>query len=119
MCELQAVTEGVFAGRVEDGHFHTYEQLGKGQSAWVELPELALSHGVRYYVNGYVENVLDYRSVLTSRGTMVDHTPPEPGDLGEGAVEVEVEVAEESAADRCSASVIQRCQDPADVLAHR
>ncbi|XP_070204336.1 uncharacterized protein [Littorina saxatilis] len=113
ICELQPVVEGVAAQRVKDGHFFTYEKLGKGYSAQVTFTDLPLRHGVRYYVNSQVQNVLDYRSVLTSRGTTVDHTPPEPGYLGEGAVEVP------ETADRCSVSIIQRCVDPASILTHR
>ena len=115
-CELQEVTEGVHAGRVMAEHYMTYEKLGKGYSATLRLQDLALRHGARYYVNSWVENVLDYRSVLTSHGTMVDHTSPEPGPLGDGAVEVE---EEREGSRRCNASIIQRCEEPSPNLPHR
>ena len=112
-CELQPVTESVHAQRLEDGQFYTYERLGKGYSSSVELTNLQLHHGVRYYINGLVENVLGYQSVLTSEGVMVDHTSPEPGYLGEGAIQVNQSIS------NCSASVIQRCIQPAASLQHR
>ncbi|KAK7498950.1 hypothetical protein BaRGS_00009759 [Batillaria attramentaria] len=111
-CELQSVTEGVHAKRVEDEHFLTYERLGVGYSAVVEYADLPLRHGVVYYVNSAVENVVDYQSVLTSGGTMADQTPPEPGPLGVGAVDTMV-------ADRCTASVAQRCVDVVNTPNHR
>ena len=111
-CELQSVTEGVFAKRLTDGHYYMYERLGRGYNAEVEHGNLTLRHGVRYHVNSAVENVLGYQSVLTSPGIMVDHTPPEPGPVGEGAVE-------EMLLSGCSASIIQRCLEPVDLPDHR
>ena len=111
-CELQSLTEGVFAKRLEDGHYYTYERLGNGYSAEIEHRSLALRHGVRYYINSAVEDVLGYQSVLTSPGIMVDHSPPEPGPVGEGAVE-------EMLFSGCSASVIQRCLEPVALADHR
>ena len=111
-CELQSVTEGVFAKRLMDGHFYTYERLGRGYSAEVEHRNLVLRHGVRYHVNSAIEDVLGYQSVLTSPGIMVDHTPPEPGPVGEGAVE-------EMLLSGCSASIIQRCLEPVGLPNHR
>nr|KAG5704401.1 hypothetical protein BaRGS_031107 [Batillaria attramentaria] len=76
------VTEGASAERKPDGHFETYERLGKAYAATLRYENLRLHHGMKYYVNADINNVLGYRAVLTSEGTMVDYTPPEPGPLG-------------------------------------
>lgn len=110
-CELHSVTEGTSAKRLEDNDFYTYEKLGYGYSAKI-VQELPLQHGVRYYINSQVTNVLGYHSALASTGVLVDHTPPEPGPLGVGAVEKITRA-------NCNASIIQRCQNPADNLVHR
>ncbi|KAK7113965.1 hypothetical protein V1264_000110 [Littorina saxatilis] len=111
-CELQSVTEGLLAARLEDGQFYTYERLGNGYSAELEYTDLALRHGVRYYVNSVIQNVMGYTSALTSPGVMVDHTPPEPGHVGEFVVD-------ETLISNCSTSVVQRCSEPVEFLAHR
>ncbi|KAK7493720.1 hypothetical protein BaRGS_00015049 [Batillaria attramentaria] len=101
-CELLEVTEGPYARREPDGDFETYERLGKSYTADLRYVNLPLRHGTRYYVNADVENVLGFHSTLTSQGTMVDFTPPEPGPVGDATVDV-------FAADGCKVSVLQRC----------
>ena len=86
-----------------DGHYQTYERLGKSYTAILRYENLPLRHGTRYYVNADVENVLGYRATLTSHGTMVDMTPPEPGPVGEV-------ISDNATADGCDASIIQRCE---------
>ncbi|KAK7496755.1 hypothetical protein BaRGS_00011964, partial [Batillaria attramentaria] len=103
-CELQEVTEGARAVRRPDGHFVTYERLGNALTAVLRYERLPLRHGTRYYVNADVQNVLGYRATLTSEGTMVDFTPPEPGDVGEV-------IKDELSADGCGISILQRCVD--------
>ncbi|KAK7493737.1 hypothetical protein BaRGS_00015066 [Batillaria attramentaria] len=106
VCELQEVTEGASAERKPDGHFETYERLGKAYAATLRYENLRLHHGMKYYVNADINNVLGYRAVLTSEGTMVDYTPPEPGPLGHLWRDFLV-------VGGCNASIIQRCEDPA------
>ncbi|KAK7496780.1 hypothetical protein BaRGS_00011989, partial [Batillaria attramentaria] len=103
-CELQEFTEGASAERKHDGHFVTYERLGKSFTAILRYENLPLRHGTRYYVNVDVQNWLGYRATLTSEGTMVDFTPPEPGPVGDV-------LKDEMTADGCTVSVIQRCVD--------
>lgn len=111
-CELQSVREGADVRRQSDSQYVTYEKLGMGRSTQLNYEHVKLRHGTMYYVNVEVENSLGYRALLSSRGTMADRTPPVTGYLGEGATEVIV-------ADRCNASVIQRCVDVIDTPNHR
>ena len=83
---------------------HANERVGKAYTASLRYKDLPLRHGIMYYVNVYVTNVLGYQSTLTSKGTMIDFTPPEPGVVGN--VELDVVVA-----DGCTASILQRCVD--------
>ncbi|KAK7496779.1 hypothetical protein BaRGS_00011988 [Batillaria attramentaria] len=103
-CELQEVTEGARAERRSDGHFVTYERLGKSFTAVLRYEDLPLRHGTRYYINADIENVLGYHATLTSGGTMVDFTPPEPGPVGEV-------LKDEMTAAGCDVSILQRCVD--------
>ena len=112
-CELQAVVEGAHAERRTDQHFQTYERVDKARTASLRYENLPLRHGTMYYVNVDVTNVLGYRSTLTSKGAMVDFTPPEPGVIKDAALDVVV-------ADGCAASVIQRCVNTVEgTLNHR
>ena len=99
---MQAVTEGANAERREDADFQTYEMLGKAYTAPLQYNSLPLQQGMVYYVNVNVTNVLGYHSILTSKGTMVDFTPPEPGVIRNASRDVVV-------ADGCGASILQRC----------
>ena len=101
-CEVQAVTDGASAERREDADFQTYERLGKAYTASLRYTNLTLHHGMVYYVNADVTNVLGYHSTLTSGGTMVDFTPPELGVIRNASRDVVV-------ADGCGASILQRC----------
>ena len=82
----------------------TNERLDKEYVASLHYKNLPLRHGTMYYVNVDVTNVLGYRSTLSSKGTMVDFTPPEPGAVGDAGLDVVV-------ADGCTASIIQRCEN--------
>ena len=101
---MLCVRVGASATRRPDGHYQTYERLGKSYTAVLRYENLPLRHGTRYYVNADVENVLGYRATLTSQGTMVDMTPPEPGPVGQV-------VSDNLTADGCNASIIQRCEE--------
>ena len=104
---------GASAERKREGHYQTYERLGKSYTAVLRYENLALRHGTRYYVNADVENVLGYRATLTSQGTMADRTSPEPGPVGEVT-------SDNVTADGCDASIIQRCEEHVtDSLNHR
>lgn len=103
-CEVQQVTEGAHAERRPAGNYLTYERLGTSYTALLRYEDLPLRHGTRYYVNADVENVLGYRATLTSQGTMVDMTPPEPGPVGEV-------ISDNVTAEGCRVSILQRCED--------
>ncbi|XP_070206105.1 uncharacterized protein [Littorina saxatilis] len=103
-CELHEVTEGANAERKADANYETYERLGKSYTAILRYENLLLRHGTKYYVNTDVENVLGYRATLTSQGTMVDMTPPEPGPVGDVT-------SDYITVGGCNASIIQRCED--------
>nr|KAG5706489.1 hypothetical protein BaRGS_032882 [Batillaria attramentaria] len=51
-CELQEFTEGASAERKHDGHFVTYERLGKSFTAILRYENLPLRHGTRTIVDG-------------------------------------------------------------------
>lgn len=103
-CELYDVTESASVDRNSDGHYETYERLGQSYTAVLRYDIAPLRHGTKYYVNADIHNVLGYRATLTSQGTMVDRTPPRPGDVGNVTSDVLL-------AGGCSVSVIQRCVD--------
>ncbi|XP_076452271.1 uncharacterized protein LOC143287914 [Babylonia areolata] len=102
LCELHEVTEGANAERIANDLYLTYERLGKAYTATLRYENLVLRHGVRYYVNADVQNVLGYRATLSSQGTMVDRTPPQPGPVGHV-------VSDNVTADGCHVSILQRC----------
>ena len=94
---------GANAQRIE-GASQIYERLGNSFNAFLRYENLPLRHGTRYYVNVDVENVLGYRSTLTSHGTMVDFVPPEPGPVGEV-------MSDNVTAGGCDVSILQRCEE--------
>ncbi|KAK7460764.1 hypothetical protein BaRGS_00038811, partial [Batillaria attramentaria] len=103
-CELQEVTEGPNAERKLEDNYETYERLGTSFTAVLHYTDMSLRHGTMYFVNADVENVLGYHSTLTSQGTMVDFTPPEPGPVGATTMD-------SLASDGCDVSILQRCVD--------
>jgi hypothetical protein len=98
------VLAGASAERKADGFYETYERLGQSLTAVLRYENLPLRHGTRYYVNADIENVLGYRATLTSEGTMIDVTPPEPGDVGNVT-------SDQLLAGGCDVSILQRCED--------
>ena len=104
ICEIFEVTEGANAERKIDRDFVSYERLGLKYTALLRQQNLPLRHGTVYFMNADVENVLGYRAVLSSAGTMVDFTPPHPGPLGDVVSDVLV-------AGGCEVSILQRCVD--------
>ncbi|KAL8573311.1 hypothetical protein ACOMHN_032773 [Nucella lapillus] len=103
-CELHRFTEGASAEREPNDLYQTYERLGKSYTATLRYDNLPLRQGTRYYVNADVKNVLGYRASLTSQGTMVDRTPPDPGPVGNARLD-------NFTADGCGASILQRCEE--------
>ncbi|XP_061168901.1 uncharacterized protein LOC133178169 [Saccostrea echinata] len=101
-CELQTVVEGPSAKLRKSGTYMNYERLGVGHNSYERFENLPLEHGITYFINARIVNVLDYVAYLHSIGTMVDFSPPSTGNLG-------TEFNETFLADRCKASVAQRC----------
>ncbi|XP_069118473.1 uncharacterized protein [Argopecten irradians] len=110
-CDLHSVVEGHQAKRRISGTFAHYERL-IGSTAYISYTDLPLVHGLTYFINVHVTNVLGYNGFLKSSGTIVDFTTPETGPLGMGCTET-------VQADRCDAAVTQRCIDVSDIPNHR
>jgi hypothetical protein len=102
-CDLHAVIEGPQADLRVSGSYKHYERVDLGNTYLLEH-SLDLLHGVRYYINAEVTNVLMFRSLLSSEGTIVDFTPPEPYFIGNAT-------RDQLTADGCRASKLQRCVD--------
>lgn len=111
-CELHDVSESSTVGRNDNQYYETHERLGKAYTTRLLYENLPLRHGTMYYVNTNVVNVLGYQSTISSQGTMVDFTPPEPGPVGEVVSDVTV-------IDGCNASILQRCVNQVSDLKHR
>ena len=103
-CDLHSVLEGPFAELRKQGTYKNYERLDVGFNAVIRHQNISIEHGAMYYINTVVTNTLGYRSVLSSRGTMVDFTPPEPNYPG-------LIILDMMRTDRCKAAVTQRCED--------
>ncbi|XP_033731540.1 uncharacterized protein LOC117321183 [Pecten maximus] len=111
-CDLHSVVEGHQAKLRISGTYANYERLNIGSAAFVSYTELPLVHGLTYFINFHVTNVLGYDAFLKSSGTIIDFTPPETGPPGEGYTET-------VRSDRCHAAITQRCIDVTDILNHR
>ena len=59
--------------------FSHFEKLGVGNSTVFKIANLTLLHGLSYFVNLRLRNVLGYVNVVSSPAIIVDFTPPEPG----------------------------------------
>lgn len=105
ICMLHSVVEGQSAKLRSDGSYHNFERLGVGFISMIEYDKLPLIHGTVYYIQTLITNVLDYNAILSSLGTMVDFTPPNPGPIGNASMDV-------IQADGCQAAVTQQCVDP-------
>ncbi|CAG2189848.1 unnamed protein product [Mytilus edulis] len=80
-CDLHATVEGPNAELHISGTYKNYERLGVGYSSFIQH-NLDLQHGMVYILNAGITNKLEYKGYVSSGGTMVDHTPPEPGPVG-------------------------------------
>ncbi|CAH1258771.1 JAG1 [Branchiostoma lanceolatum] len=78
-CEILEELEVPGVRLHQTGHFHHYERRGVGKMLEFDFDSLSLRHDNLYYFNVYLQNSLGYASILTSRGIIVDHTPPSPG----------------------------------------
>lgn len=113
-CEILDVKEGVNIHRHPDKSYMTYEKLGLAYTAKLLHENLPLQNGTMYFINADVENTLGYRAVLTSQGTMIDFTPPNPGG------DVKNSLSDVFVAEECEASVLQRCVEAvSSTLNHR
>ncbi|XP_062567667.1 uncharacterized protein LOC134229900 [Saccostrea cucullata] len=110
-CDLQSVIEGPNAELRISGTYKNYERLGLGYDAFVSY-NISLQHGVIYFINADVTNDLGYKAFITSRGTMVDYTPPEPVNVGNATKDY-------VKADACNAAITQRCVDVTTNPNHR
>lgn len=104
-CDLQAYLEGPDTHLRLKGGYHNYERIGVGHTALLEYEKLPLEHGEVYYINTKITNKLGYVSFISSQGTLIDFTPPEPGPIGNASYD-------KMKADGCSAAITQRCIDP-------
>lgn len=101
---MQQASESPDVERNAEGHYQTYERLGKVYRTVLKYENLSLQHGTKYFINVDTRNILGYQTTLTSQGTMIDFTPPDPGNVGEVYMD-------EIKADGCNVSLIQRCVD--------
>ena len=76
-CRVQKTIEGPDAELRVLKSFHNFERIGVGHSAWLEYKNLSLEHGKVYTINTRIENVLDYSQLISSKGTLIDLTPPD------------------------------------------
>lgn len=102
LCEIFEITESEDTQRKLDRNFVSYERLGVRNTARLRYDNLPLRHGTAYFINVDVQNVLGYRALLSSEGTMVDFSPPHPGHVGDVVSDVFV-------AGGCQISILQRC----------
>jgi hypothetical protein len=100
-CDLHSVIQGPKADLRISGTYKHFERLDIGHS-YIIQHDLHLLHGQKYFINAEITNVLKYKSILSSHGTMVDFTPPEPNNIGTAK-------QDQMVADECRASRIQRC----------
>ena len=68
--------------------------------------------GKNFIVSGHMTNVMGYESFLGFDGTLIDLTPPDPGDVGNVTRD---EIIHEG----CEASILQRCYDLTTAPNHR
>ena len=62
-----------------------YERLGVGLAHEFKV-NVPMVHNSLYYLNFFMENVLNYQKIISSQGTLVDLTPPLPGTTATAAV---------------------------------
>ncbi|XP_063447918.1 uncharacterized protein LOC134727466 [Mytilus trossulus] len=110
-CDLHATVEGPNAEIHISGTYKNYERLGVGYSSFIEH-NLDLQHGMVYILNAGIINKLGYKGYVSSGGTMVDHTPPEPGPVGRATFD-------QTKFDGCKAAITQRCIDQTTLPNHR
>lgn len=110
-CELCSVVEGPSGKLRISGMFKNYERLGVGFNSLMQY-DLDLKHGSLYYLNAEITNTLGYTAFLSSDGTMVDFTPPDPGPVGNTS-------RDQIVSDICHAAITQRCIDVTSEPNHR
>lgn len=111
-CVVMQAIEGQLVERRVSGSFHNFERIGVGYTAWFEHLDMTLNHGQIYYFNAEVKNVLAYTQLMTSKGTLIDFSPPFPGDVGDAKLDVTI-------ASQCTASFLQRCTNVTPWPNHR
>ncbi|KAI0241220.1 hypothetical protein LSAT2_032838 [Lamellibrachia satsuma] len=79
ICELMGHVEGHRVYIRENGLFHYFERHGIGQTTSVRLSQLKLQHNTMVYFNYHLRNVLHFENIISSRGVLVDLSPPSPG----------------------------------------
>ena len=112
-CLLHDVIEGPFAKLRISGSYKNFDRLDVGFNSYIQYKGVLLTHGTVYYINAVLTNALQYTSVLSSAGTMVDFTPPKSGYLGS------LVFYDRMSADGCHAAVTQRCRDVTWLENHR
>ena len=112
LCVVLQAIEGPLVKRQVSGSFHNFERIGVGYTAWFKHTNMTLNHGETYYFNAELTNELGYTQLMSSKGTLVDFSPPFPGELGDAKYDVTV-------ASQCSASFLQRCSEVTPWPNHR
>ena len=100
-CRIQSTIQGPNAQLEIFQSFYNFERIGVGQSAWLQFENLEMEHGSVYVINAQVSNVLGYTQRISSKGTLVDLTPP----FTDAVVNARYNV---TVASGCNASVVQR-----------
>eukprot|EP00118_Oscarella_pearsei_P018126 m.184105 g.184105 ORF g.184105 m.184105 type:complete len:5153 (+) comp39317_c0_seq2:47-15505(+) len=100
-CRVQKTIEGPNTKLRVFQSFYNFERIGVGHSTWLEYRNLSLEHGKVYRINTRVENVLEYSQLISSKGTLIDFTPPHTALILNAKYNV-------TTADGCSASIKQK-----------
>lgn len=111
-CIVMQAIEGPLVQRRVSGSFHNFERIGVGYTALFEHMNMTLNHGEIYYFNAEVKNRLGYTQLMTSKGTLIDFSPPFSGEVGDAKLDVTV-------TSQCTASFLQQCTDVSPWPNHR
>ncbi|KAK3612537.1 hypothetical protein CHS0354_024514 [Potamilus streckersoni] len=84
-CELLEAIEGLDYKIFQSGLFCHYERLGIGHAVEFSYEDLMLEHNGYYYFNLELINELGYKNFISTKGILVDFTPPEPGLIKNGS----------------------------------
>ena len=81
-CRVLSTIESPGASLQVFGSYRHFERIGVGNSTFLVHHNLSLEHGQVYRFSIVISNALGYNTLLSSRGTLIDFTPPDPGPVG-------------------------------------